>query len=60
MNREVLNMEDVIIESMIDTAINNITVRRVKEGNLILVGDSIKVLDNDNNKLFLTYFPYEY
>ena len=60
MNREVLNMEDVILESMIDTAINNLNVRRVEKGTLILDYDSIKVIDNNNNKYFLTYCPYEY
>ena len=59
-NKKVLNMEDRIIESMLGTAVNNIVVRRVKEGNLILKNDSIEVLDNNNNLHFVTYCPYDF
>ena len=57
---KILNLENEIIESMIDTAINNIVVRKVKEGILFMEHDSINVLDNDNNKHFVTYCPYDF
>ena len=57
---KVVNMENEIIESMLDTALSNIVVRRVKEGTLILKNDSVDVLDNNNNNHFLTYCPYDF
>jgi len=57
---KVVNMENEIIESMLDTALSNIVVRRVKEGTLILKNDSVDVLDNNNNNHFLTYCPYNF
>ena len=57
---KVVNMESKIIESMLDTAVHNVIVRRVKEGTLILKGDSVEVLDNNNNNHFLTYCPYDF
>lgn len=53
-------MEDKLIKEMLHTATHNVVVKTVKEGDLFLNYDSVKVLDKNSKEHFVTYCPYEF